>query len=88
MSSSISREPLAGTIRQNQRIVGAICLPEEDLQEFIEQFNNCYGPMQLHIDPPAFMPLTSPALFPVGATHRRPPGVPQPRVNPGLPKAN
>ncbi len=43
MSSSYEREPLTGLIRQDNRIVGSICLPEEDPQEFIDDFNNCYG---------------------------------------------
>lgn len=76
MSSSLWREPLSGTIRQDTKVVGAICLPEEDLQEFIEQFNNCYGPMRLHIDPPTYVPLAPPMLIPVGAEHRRPLVVP------------
>ncbi len=49
--SSYEREPMTGHIRQDNRIVGSICLPEEDQQEFIDQFNNCYGPMRMHIEP-------------------------------------
>jgi hypothetical protein len=67
-------------IRQDKKIVGAICLPEEDVQDFIEQFNHCYGPLRMHIEPPQFVPLTAPALFPVGAGLRRPLRVPQPRL--------
>ncbi|GAB5405403.1 MAG: hypothetical protein Aurels2KO_36340 [Aureliella sp.] len=70
MSSSIDREPLDGLIRQGQKVVGAICLPEADLQEFIEQFNHCYGPMQLQVSCPR--PLSTPKtrIAPVGAIRR------------------
>lgn len=51
MSSSYSREPLTGLIHQENRVVGAICLPEEFCAEFIEEFNYCYGPMRLWIEP-------------------------------------
>lgn len=73
MSSSFWREPLTGTIRQDQKVIGGVCLPEADVQEFIEQFNHCYGPLGMKIEPPAFIPLTSPVLVPVGAARRRPP---------------
>lgn len=66
--SSPSRDPLPALIRQNKRVVGAICLPEEDTQDFIDQFNHCYGPLQMHIDPPEFLPVTRTHLFPVGAS--------------------
>jgi hypothetical protein len=49
--SSYEREPMTGLIRQDHRVVGSICLPEEDQQDFIDQFNNCYGPLRLHIEP-------------------------------------
>lgn len=84
MSSSLWREPLSGTIRQDSKVIGAICLPETELQEFIDQFNHCYGPMRMHIEPPAFIPQPAvPApLIPVGSTHRRPFRVPQPGFKP------
>lgn len=84
MSSSLWREPLSGTIRQDSRVIGAICLPESELQEFIEQFNHCYGPLRMHIEPPKYMPLaaTSAPLVPVGSTHRRPFRAPQPGFKP------
>ncbi len=74
MSSSPGREPLSGTIRQDAKIVGAICLPEEDVQDFIEQFNHCYGPIGMRIDAPLHLsPLPSPGiLLPVGAGMRNP----------------
>ncbi len=77
MSSSPSRDPLSGVIRQNKKIVGAICLPEEDLRAFIDQFNHCYGPLRMHIDPPDYVTVAESLLFPVGA-HRRTPLEPAP----------
>ena len=67
MSSSPQREPLSGLIRQDDRVVGAICLPEFDVDEFIDEFNRCYGPVRLHIDQPEFKSKTEARLFPVGA---------------------
>ncbi|MCA9192627.1 MAG: hypothetical protein KDB03_12720 [Planctomycetales bacterium] len=52
MSSSIAREPLTGIVKQNQRVVGAICLPEEHVGEFIDQFNHCYGPLGMRVEVP------------------------------------
>lgn len=81
MSSSINRDPLSGLIRQNEKVVGAICLPEEDVQEFIEEFNHCYGPLSLHIDRPVLIPLVEHPLIPVGARRPRSFGVGPDRVN-------
>ena len=68
--SSLFREPLSGLIRQDRKVVGAICLPEEELLEFIEQFNDCYGPMRMTIEEPEFLVPPRSAGLPVGA-HRR-----------------
>jgi len=72
MSSSPDREPLSGTIRQDAKIVGAICLPEEDVQDFIEQFNHCYGPLGMRIEAPRHLSLAPGILMPVGAAIRNP----------------
>lgn len=72
MSSSPAREPLSGTIRQDKKVVGAICLPEADVQDFVDQFNHCYGPIGLHIDMPAHLPVQPAAILPVGACARTP----------------
>ena len=84
MSSSLSREPLTGVIRQDAKVVGAICLPEEAEQDFIEQFNHCYGPLRLHIES-AGLPEASPTMIvPVGAALRcplRPPAYPSKAPN-------
>lgn len=73
--SSYQREPMTGLIRQDNRVVGAICLPEEDQQEFINEFNNCYGPLRMHIEPletaAIGTPLPPRPIRPVGATYRR-----------------
>jgi hypothetical protein len=85
MSSSLWREPLSGTIRQDSKVIGAICLPEADVQEFIDQFNHCYGPLRMHIETPRFIPLPGMAsgpVCPVGSTHRRPFRAPQPGFKP------
>jgi hypothetical protein len=66
--SSPNREPLSGTIRQDKKVVGAICLPEADVQDFINQFNRCYGPMGLHIDMPSHLPVKPVVVVPIGAT--------------------
>ena len=74
MSSSPSREPLTGIIRQDANVVGAICLPDDELQEFIEQFNHCYGSIGMRIEvPPGAGPMLTPIrVLPVGATFRQP----------------
>ncbi|MCC6508390.1 MAG: hypothetical protein IT423_04740 [Pirellulaceae bacterium] len=72
--SSYQREPMTGLIRQDNRVVGTICLPEEDPQEFIDDFNNCYGPLRLHIEPvqiPGGPPVPVRPVRPVGAVYRR-----------------
>lgn len=70
--SSYQREPMTGIIRQENRVVGSICLPEEDQQEFIDQFNNCYGPLSLHIEPIPCIetPVAARAIRPVGANFK------------------
>ena len=68
MTSSTDREPLTGIIHQQERVVGAICLPEENLLDFINEFNHCYGPLHLHIEPPR--QVQDKTVYPVGA--RRP----------------
>lgn len=72
MSSSYDREPLTGLIRQGRQIVGSICLPEEEAQEFIAHFNHCYGPLSLRIE--ANLPYPKPVapIMPVGADYRSP----------------
>ena len=56
------------------KVVGGVCLPEQDIQSFIDQFNHCYGPMGLKIDPPIFVQnsMMPKQLVPVGAGHFNP----------------
>lgn len=76
MSSSLQREPLTGIIRQGQKVVGGVALPEEGLQQFVDQFNHCYGPMGLKIDLPICVVAAESdkpkKLIPVGAGHYNP----------------
>lgn len=73
--SSYEREPLTGVIRQENRVVGSVCLPEEDQQEFIDEFNHCYGPLRLRIE---LKPHSNEKLVPLRTL--RPVGAPyQPR---------
>lgn len=49
-------------------------MPDEELQEFIEQFNHCYGSIGMRIEiPPGAGPIiTTPSrILPVGATFRQ-----------------
>lgn len=72
--SSYQREPMTGLIRQDNRVVGSICLPEDDQQDFIDQFNNCYGPLHLHIEPMPTRcdkPVPVRPVRPVGAVYNR-----------------
>jgi hypothetical protein len=72
--SSPQREPLSGTLRQGKKVVGGVCLPEADVQIFINQFNHCYGPLGLKIDPPACIQTADipMKIVPVGAGHYNP----------------
>ncbi|MCR9294315.1 MAG: hypothetical protein NXI32_16475 [bacterium] len=70
MSSSLNRDPLPGIIRQKEKVVGAVCLPEEDVLEFIAEFNRCYGPLSMHIEPPQDASSSKQAIVPVGAQLR------------------
>lgn len=67
--SSPAREPLTGLIRQECKVVGGICLPQENLDEFIDQFNHCYGPLRMKIEVPVGVDRIGPPapLLPVGA---------------------
>jgi len=46
-SSGSERDRPCGMIMQGNRVVGAICIPEGTNEEFIEQFNSCYGPLRM-----------------------------------------
>ena len=82
MSSSLNRDPLSGIIRQNKKVVGAICLPEDDLLDFIDHFNHCYGPLLMYIEKPDSAAATPATLFPVGSGRSRPILPPRSAVQP------
>jgi|694.fasta_scaffold00289_30 hypothetical protein len=75
--SSPGRDPLNGILREGQRIVGAISLPDVDVSDFVEQFNHCYGPLKLNIDLPsgAKRPDAVQTRMPVGAVRSVQPGL-------------
>ncbi|MDZ4850036.1 MAG: hypothetical protein SGI77_12190 [Pirellulaceae bacterium] len=55
MSSGSERDRPCGIIVQGNKVVGAICIPDTH-PEFIDQFNNCYGPLRMRcsqLDRPA-----------------------------------
>ncbi len=71
--SSLAREPLTGIILQDRKIVGGVCLPEEDVGLFIDQFNHCYGPLRMRIDKSSLVENLAPeATLPVGACRHNP----------------
>ncbi len=39
---------MCGIIVQQGKVVGAICIPD-GTNEFIEEFNNCYGPLRMQV---------------------------------------
>lgn len=75
--SSPGRDPLNGILREGQKVIGGISLPDADVFSFIEQFNNCYGPLKLNIDPPGGLdrPDVPQSLMPVGAVRPKQPGL-------------
>jgi len=48
MSSGSQREQPTGVIRQGNRVVGCIVMPEAD-DVFIREFNHCYGQLRLSV---------------------------------------
>ncbi len=76
MTSSYQRNPLGATIRQDRVVVGAICLPEDETQDFIDEFNHCYGPLDLQVEAPVHLPYPRRPLLPVGARKTRYSGTP------------
>ncbi|XZE46178.1 hypothetical protein SH467x_001451 [Pirellulaceae bacterium SH467] len=49
MSSGSEREPLSGVIRQGNKVVGSICIPDAS-EVFIREFNHCYGQLRMQIE--------------------------------------
>ncbi len=48
-SSGSERERPDGVIVQGTKVVGSICIPDAT-EEFIDQFNNCYGPLRMQCE--------------------------------------
>jgi hypothetical protein len=89
-SSGSERERPEGIIRQGSRIVGAICIPDPS-EAFIDQFNNCYGPLRMQCskpDSPSELTSANPHRFRLPAWFRHvwqassPPAVPAPVASP------
>ncbi len=49
-SSGSERDRPCGMIMQGNRVVGAVCIPDGTDDQFIEQFNNCYGPLRMQCE--------------------------------------
>jgi hypothetical protein len=72
--SSFDRGPMNGLIRQANKVVGTVCLSESS-DSFVEQFNRCYGGLQMRaegdtpatFDPRRQMPRTGPTYRPAVA---------------------
>lgn len=55
MSSGSYRGTPTGVIRQGNRIVGGIVMPEDE-EVFIRQFNHCYGQLRMSVTPITELP--------------------------------
>lgn len=71
-SSGSERDRPCGVIVQGTRVVGAICIPNAT-DEFIEQFNSCYGPLRMQctqVEQPADVAKANPDRFRLPAWFR------------------
>jgi len=48
MSSGSERDRPCGLLRQGNKVVGNVCMPEET-DVFIKEFNHCYGQLRLEV---------------------------------------
>ncbi|MFN6128570.1 MAG: hypothetical protein ACK6DC_17740 [Planctomycetota bacterium] len=55
MSSGSNRGNPTGVIRQGNRVVGGIVMPEDE-EVFIREFNHCYGQLRMSVTPLAKPP--------------------------------
>ncbi len=62
MSSGSERDRPCGLLRQGNKVVGNVCMPEAT-EIFIKEFNHCYGQLRLEVSEPAAI-LTKPASNP------------------------
>ena len=51
MSSGSERDRPCGLLRQGNKVVGNVCMPEET-EVFIKEFNHCYGQLRLEVSEP------------------------------------
>jgi hypothetical protein len=59
MSSGSNRGSPTGVIRQGNRVVGGIVMPEDE-EVFIREFNHCYGQLRMSVTPLAKPPIRKP----------------------------
>jgi hypothetical protein len=59
MSSGSNRGSPTGVIRQGNRVVGGIVMPEDE-EVFIREFNHCYGQLRMSVTPIAKPPVRKP----------------------------
>ena len=51
MSSGSERDRPCGLLRQGNKVVGNVCMPEAT-EVFIKEFNHCYGQLRLEVSEP------------------------------------
>lgn len=59
MSSGSERGEPTGVIRQGNRVVGGIIMPEDE-ELFMREFNHCYGQLRMSVTPIAKPPAKKP----------------------------
>jgi len=65
MSSGSERDRPCGLLKQGNKVVGNICMPETT-DVFIKEFNHCYGQLRLEVSAPVVNcvePLRNPNTF-------------------------
>ncbi len=65
MSSGSERDRPCGLLRQGNKVVGNVCMPEAT-EIFIKEFNHCYGQLRLEVSEqtsPFLNPISNPYSF-------------------------
>ena len=65
MSSGSERDRPCGLLRQGNKVVGNVCMPEAT-EIFIKEFNHCYGQLRLEVSEQTSMllkPTSNPHSF-------------------------
>ena len=65
MSSGSERDRPCGLLRQGNKVVGNVCMPEAT-EIFIKEFNHCYGQLRLEVSEqisPFSNPISNPYSF-------------------------